>query len=183
MKQTTIDDYIDEVQKEFNSLTKEEIRLILTHATRFFYEACLDGCDVMLSNRKMGLLYCGKAFISGLDFEKYWFVKYIRKHRLLWKQRMPDYNGKYYMGLTEEEFQENKDKLFGDTPTIIKLSRPMMLSKIKEEVFAYRSNRHLFSLDIEDEREFTITVDQLNSKDLCYIGKITADMKIEPVKK
>lgn len=81
------------------------------------------------------------------------------------------WNGLYYFGLTEEEYQKYipKDKS-GRIKNKIKFT-DIWLYKICEEWFNDRKIRYVYSVPIKEEQGLTIHLDELETRNISLVAK------------
>lgn len=140
MKVKTIDEYYEQMYKEYPEVPKQDIKRILQYGYKSLYLANSYGGDVILSRNKFQI-YFGKLFKDALDHFIYYQRKLITKLRILYKRNKTPWNGYYYFGLTEQKYEAYKAQ-------IKKRGRPkkwftfekVLLRKIYNECFVADSN-------------------------------------------
>lgn len=179
MKFTNIDDYVDKVAEKFPTIPKKSIRRILEFGSRSFYANTYYGGDILLKSPYF-TLYCGNVHNNNMTFYRYWILKYKIKYRILYIRRKKIYDGYYYFGLTEENYQAYKQHLRSKTKRRQKITfKDLYTFKLLEECILWRHYEHFFRIPIKEEGRFVIKFDELTTRDAEYIGKRTGDQTIE----
>lgn len=105
-KETTIEDYIPIIQKEFPEATIKDVRVILTYMWRQVYKAQVSKCTVLISGQNPRVwFYMGKVFGSSLRTYRYYRMKMIMKQKWFYKHEKPAWDGYYYTALTTAEYR------------------------------------------------------------------------------
>lgn len=103
-KETTIDDYVPLLKEQYPDLDESDIKKILQYGWRMIYMANISGCDMLISSQKHNFwFYIGNLRKDSIKHFSYYKQKLIRKIRFLYYRLKPEYDGYYYMGLSEEE--------------------------------------------------------------------------------
>lgn len=101
------DDYIEKLQELYPDVNKNDIKKIIEFGWRMFYFYNLCGCDVVIKNNKKNLwMYSGKLFYDSLQYYNYYKNKLRMKIRVLFRKKKIQWDGYYYTGLTEEEYNQ-----------------------------------------------------------------------------
>lgn len=102
-----VNDYLEEVNKEFPFLDKSDIQIILNYGFRKLYQFNLAGCDTLIKSTKYKLwFYVGELQKNPIKHFRYYKKKMIRKVRFTYINRKIEWSGYYYIGLTEEEYNQ-----------------------------------------------------------------------------
>ncbi len=176
-----IGDYYDKVQEKFPDINKKEIEKILNYGMRSFYMHNLYGADVLLKSRYF-TLYSGKIFDSNLVFYKYWRLKNKIKLRIKYKRNKERYNGEYYFGMTDKEF-ENYNSQFssrGRRRQKVKLEH-VYAYKILEECILDRAKKHFFLIKYPEDMGFTWYRKEAETRNIQYIYKRNSKNQIESI--
>lgn len=142
---TKLEDYLDDLQARFPSISRTQLRRICTYGFKMFYLYTKWGADIYVRSPDI-VLYSGKIMPEGLR-AKYKLIKSSIKARLQYKQRKTIWDGYYYMGFTEELYKEYADKIKRkrkkDTPIIFK---NMYIFKVLEEAKLFPSFRYIIRI-------------------------------------
>ena len=139
-------DYIDQVREKFPTLSKGEINTVLKYGFRMFASLNMSGLDTFHRNFNF-VAYVGKFFNDGLTFYHYWRLKYKKKLRYLYRKKKTIYDGYYYFGLTEKEYQAYLAQINTKGNRRQKFYFPYVYGyKIKEEAFLDRYRRYFFKV-------------------------------------
>lgn len=144
-------DYIDEVNEKFPSLSKHEIKQILNYGLKMFNTCHRNGLDT-INITSYYTMYTGKLFNDDFTHYHYWRLKYKRKLRFLYRRQKTIYDGHYYFGMTEKEFEyyQSQKKNRGTRRQVFHY--PYMFAyKIKEEAFADRGRKYFFIVDYPED--------------------------------
>lgn len=100
-----VDDYVPKLQEMFPHIKPQVIKRIVSYGWRMFYLYNMRGCDTLFESTKYKLwFYCGDLMNNSLKFFNYYKRKLRRKIRELFKRNKREWDGYYYTGLTEEEY-------------------------------------------------------------------------------
>lgn len=173
MKLKYIEDYYDQIRERFPLLDNSDIEKILKRGFQKLYTVCNYGADAHFSSKKFSMsLYFGKYFKPYTEmYWKYVNIKHRIKCRIKYFSKKPVWNGLYYFGLTEEEYQKYipKDKS-GRIKNKIKFT-DIWLYKICEEWFNDRKIRYVYSVPIKEEQGLTIHLDELETRNISLVAK------------
>jgi len=143
MKQTTYKDYLDKVYDEFPDVDKASVRMIVRHGLSRIGIFRLNCMDIFLYNNMEQLYYYfGEVMLKEDRFKLRKAIKLRTKIRLIYKLAKVPHDGYYYFGLTEEEYQKQKDKPIIDEVKVY---------RIYEECKIYRLRKHFFRVKLEEE--------------------------------
>ncbi len=181
MKLTTCDKYYDKIIERWPELTYKQVDKIIKHGLSSLYLYNLYGGDVLLKSPDY-TMYFGKLFKEGGIFYKYWQIKWKIKLRIKYKKAKTKYDGYYYFGLTEEEFQtyKNKIKPTGRRRKKFEFKR-IVLYKILDECFLHKELKHIFRIKYPEDCGFTMFKENWTARDFDYIYKRNKDNLIEPI--
>jgi len=173
-------DYYGKVKERFPDLSSTEIKKIVDFGLKSFYRHNLIGGDVLLKSRDI-IVYSGKVFASNLVFYHYWRIKHKIKLRFKHRSEKPKFNGEYYFGLTQREFEEYCGN-FKNKKTNPKLSfKNVYLYKILDECFLDRAKRHFFVYYITQDLGYSHFIKELETKKYKYTHKRNDKNEIEPI--
>ena len=139
--------YYKQVKERFPMLSEKQIDKIIKYGLRSFFAHNKFGGDVLLkSNYYTG--YVGRLFINMKWFAIYYVNKMKLKLRIKYKRSKTVFNGKYYFGFKEHEYQE----WFGGSKRKHKiLNFPYIkIYKLYDECALYKPD-YIFEFDHEDE--------------------------------
>lgn len=144
-------DYIEEVQKKFPSLSHQEIKQILNYGFKMLNVCHRNGMDT-LHKAPYFTAYIGSLFNNNLKYYHYWRIKYKKKLRYLYKRYNTIFDGKYYFGLTEKEFEyyNSQKKKKGARRQMFHFLY-IYAYKIKEEAFIDRGRKYFFVIDYPED--------------------------------
>lgn len=107
MVQKTINDYYEQLYKEFPNVPKSDIKRILQYGWKQLYLHNSYGCDVVLQRGNFWM-YCGKLMKNSLEFFQYYKRKLKTKLRILYKRNKVQWDGYYYFALSQEAYEQYK---------------------------------------------------------------------------
>lgn len=174
-----VDDYVDRVHERFPTISKKSIKRILQFGMKSFYTHNLYGGDVLLKSPYF-TLYSGRMFKSNLIFYKYWKIKYKIKFRIKYKRDKKKYNGFYYFGMTEEQYQNYKSKIkkYGRKRHKFTFEK-FYAYKLLEECLLDRKYKHIFQFEFPEDVGFIFYKKEHSLKNFSYIAKRNSDKSIE----
>lgn len=105
-KDYTIHNYYDAIQSKFPKVSKEDIVKILNYGFKQLYLLNSYGGDVVINDTSGFWIYIGKLFKDSLQYYYYYARKLSIKLRILYRRYKIPWDGYYYFGLTESEYQK-----------------------------------------------------------------------------
>lgn len=171
IKDVTINDFVDDVQKVFNQFTVLEIKNILNHGFRRFYTGIKYGCNISIISRKyiQCLAFIGNLTLTPEKNIKEYSLRKDRKLRRIYKWNKPEFDGYYYIGLSGEGFEkwlyDNKDS------RTISVFNNIMSRRIKDELYYKNKQVHIFRYKIKKFKGYNYWIDNLKIKNLEYLGE------------
>lgn len=181
MNLVTCDKYYDKIIERWPELTYKQVDKIIKRGLNSLYLYNLYGGDVLLKS-PLYVMYFGKLFKNGGVFHNYWKIKWKIKLRIQYKKSKTKYDGYYYFGLTDKEFQEYKHKIkpTGKRRQVIHFDK-IVLYKILEECFIHKEYKHIFRIKYPEDCGFIMKKEKWAAKDFDYMYKRNKDNLIEPV--
>ena len=138
--------YYKQVKERFPCLSEKQIDKIIKYGLRSFFAHNKFGGDVLLkSNYYTG--YIGRLFMNMKFFAFYYVNKMKIKMRIKYKRAKTIFNGKYYFGFKESEYQQ----WFGyKKKKLKKICFPeLKIYKMYEECALHKPD-YIFEFDHED---------------------------------
>lgn len=106
MKITNINDYMDDLQKRFPTIHKSTLKRICTYGFQMFHMMTKWGADINLQSNSLKFkFYSGEWRKKELQ-TKYRMIKNAIKHRILYKLHKKAWDGYYYIGFSEREYEQ-----------------------------------------------------------------------------
>ena len=105
----TVKDYIPQLKEKFPYLSERDIRKIVEYGWRMIYRYTIYGCDINIkSNSNNFWFYLGYLTRDSVKHYNYYINKLRKKFRILYhsKYKKKDWDGYYYIGLTESELED-----------------------------------------------------------------------------
>lgn len=141
MIQKTIQDYYQEIYKEYPDIPESDIKRILQYGWKSLYLHNSYGGDVLL-NKKDFWFYSGQLMNDSLKYFSYYKRKIRVKLRVMYKRKHIPWDGYYYFALTENEYSEYlKQKNKRGRPRKKFTFNKVILYKIYDECNIAESNR------------------------------------------
>ncbi len=176
-----IEDYYDKIKEQFPELTEKQISQILTFGFQSFYLHTLYGGDI-LSKSPYLTVYCGKTFLDPQKFMQYRGLKLTTKLRVKYKKAKTQWDGYYYFGLTDEEFEYYKSQMKKSGRRRRKFHfKQITMFKILEELLSKRRFNHIFKIPYPLDVGFRHVREDVVTRNFEYILRRNKDGKMEPV--
>lgn len=170
--------YYDLVQQRWPELSHKQIDKIVKHGLLNLYMYNLYGADILLKTNDY-TMYFGKLFKSDLVFYKYWLIKWKIKLRMKYLKAKTKYDGYYYFGLTESEWEKYKEQK-KHRRTKMHFDQ-LMLFKIREECELHHQLKYIFRVPFPEDCGFRMYKKDWTTKGVEYIAKRNKDNTIEPI--
>lgn len=177
MIQKTIQDYYNDICKEYPSIPEQDIKRILLYGWKSLYLHNSYGGDVVL-NKQGFWFYSGQLMNDSIKYFQYYKRKMRVKLRVMYKRKNISWDGYYYFALTSNEYNEylNQKNKKGRPRKYFTFNR-VILYKIYDECNISESNRvAIFRMPMIVEQGFTIYKEQL------YTDKAELILVREPLK-
>lgn len=161
MKLTGYKDYIDEVYNEFPDVDKASIRSIVRHGLGMLHFFQRNGHDTYLNNnREDKYYYFGD---TSHDMQKRWAIslkKTRKKMRLVHSLKKIPFEGVYYFGLTDEQYEQHLKGLPIDL---------VFMYRLEEETKIKKANTHFFKEKVEGVRSWKLRKENYETTNAEYI--------------
>ena len=142
----TIYDYIDVLYKIDDTLTKEELILILTYGWKRYIKYYNLGIDICIIDKNF-FFYNGKLSVDSLKHYLYYVSKLKKKIRYLYNKRdNSNWDGYYYFVLSDDKYKEYLSQIHvtGPKRKIFKLGKIRMYKSLEECMVDNGSKSHFF---------------------------------------
>ena len=181
MEIVNVEKYYDKIQEKFPGLTKKQIDRIVKFGMRSYYNHNLYGGDV-LNKSPYFTMYTGKLFGNNVLFYQYWIIKNRIKLRIKYKRNKTKYDGYYYFGLSESEFEEfqKQFKKTGRKKKTVTFEK-IYAYKIKDECLLNNRYKHIFKIAYPVDMGFTLKLNNYTTRNFKYIFKRNKDNTIQPI--
>lgn len=104
---TNVATYLSQLYEQYPLVPKEDIKRIVEYGWRMLYYYNLRGCDTLISSKKHNYwFYCGELTRNPIKHFNYYKRMLRRKLRILYIKSKKEWDGYYYIGLTDSEYQE-----------------------------------------------------------------------------
>lgn len=111
MKITTLDDYIEDLHNRFPTIHKSVLKKICIYGFRMFHLTERWGACSFITNKDPDFkLYTGKFKHGSSISSKYKIIQNTLKVRIKYKLKKTAWNGYYYLGLSESQWKNYKDR-------------------------------------------------------------------------
>lgn len=102
----SVNDYLPELIKQFPTVPPADIKRAVEYGWRMLYYYNLRGCDTIINSTKHKYwMYCGQLTCNSLKHFNYYRMMLRRKLRVLYVKKVKEWDGYYYIGLTEDEYK------------------------------------------------------------------------------
>ena len=107
MQIKTINDYYDIMYSKFPDVPKDDIKKILNHGWKAFYQMNSVGADVSTADKDF---WCYVGFLqkNSLKYFRYYIKKLVLKLRIMGKRTKVPWNGYYYFALSDSQYEAYK---------------------------------------------------------------------------
>ena len=171
-----LDDYLDIMQEKYPKISRSELKRIIEHGFNIYTALQKKGADVVVGNHRF-TAYCGKMFLDDVKRAYYNTIKHRIKLRLQHRYNQEIYNGEYYFGLTEAEFNYYQSQIKSKRRSKIHF-RNIQLYKIKEECFLEKSKKHFFKLYYPIDVGWSFNLSEISTRNFEYFAKRDTQNKI-----
>lgn len=164
--QKTIQDYYNDIYKEYPGIPEQDIKRILQYGWKSLYLHNSYGGDVLL-NRQGFWFYTGQLMNDSIKYFNYYKKKMRIKLRVMYKRKKIEWDGYYYFALTQNEYDEYlKQKNKKGRPKKYFNFSKVILYKIYDECNISESNRvAIFKVPFSADFGFTIYKEQFKTSE------------------
>lgn len=170
---TQLKDYLDQIYAEFPDLPQKTIVGILEHGYRDFYTLNNRGADIIIRNTRLYpfTAYFGKLFLNEDLRARYFMLKYKIKVRLKYQleRRTKPWDGYYYFGLTQEEYDKLIPKKSGRIKQKIDFGK-RVICKAKRESCFLQKIKYVYRIPWPQEETMIIFLDKLETRNIELVG-------------
>ena len=176
-----IEDYYDKVKEKYPELTEKQISRILTYGFQSYYLHTIYGGDI-LSKSPYLTVYCGKCFVDPKKFGYYRAIKKAIKLRVKYSRARTQWDGYYYFGLDDEEFEYYKSQMKKSGRRRQKFHfKKLLLYKILDELLITKRYSHIFKMPYPIDVGFLHNREDVVTRNFEYILRRNKDKQWEPV--
>jgi hypothetical protein len=175
-----LEDYLDIIKDKYPHISGTELKKILEHGFNTFYNLTKRGADIQIHNRSY-TAYCGKMFLDDHKRVLYNNIKSRIRLRLNYKYAQEVYNGIYYFGLSEAEWEFYNSQITSKRRNKIKFLN-LKLYKIKEECFLDKSKIYFFELNYPIDVGWSFSKEEIKTRNFRYFAKRDEKGKIINIK-
>lgn len=109
---TRVNDYLPALEEQFPTVPREDIKRAVEYGWRMFYYYNLRGCDTLISSSKYRYwFYSGELTCDSIKHFNYYRRMLRRKLRVLYSKKVKEWDGYYYIGLTDGEYNSMMEAL------------------------------------------------------------------------
>ena len=161
----SVNDYLPELIAQFPTVPPEDVKRAVEYGWRMLYYYNLRGCDTLISSTKYRYwFYCGQLTRDSIKHYNYYRRMLRRKLRVLYSKKVKEWDGYYYIGLTEDEYKSVVKSTTGrgrKKKNFIILPSPSLQIKLTKEISGI-INVRLFIINPEHTAtmEIAYTFDQ-----------------------
>lgn len=136
---TTVKTYLPRLQEQFPSVPLEDIRRAVEYGWRMLYYYNLRGCDTLInSTTHKYWFYCGELTKNSMKHFNYYKRMLRRKLRVMYSKKTKIWDGFYYIGLTDAEYNQLNKKGPGRKKQLFTFYNKLLL-KSYDEAYVYYS--------------------------------------------
>ena len=161
-----VKDYVDKVQEEFPIFTKQEITKILSYGLKQYAWVNKMHADVllMINGKQKSIAHCGMLGYDSLKHYWRFLTKNRMKERALFKLRHEEWDGYYYIGLTQEQHEGLKKHKKYIT------FKNVFLTKLKKELYHLPFVKHIWRIPYLDDCGWRFFKTTVKSDKAEYLG-------------
>lgn len=137
------------------------------------------GAPMLLKSSNEFSVYFGKTFNDDSLYAKYYRLKKKLKLRLLYTAKKPIWDGYYYFGLNEEEYQKYIPEKNGRFKQKIKFDI-IHCYKIYEEAFVCKSTKYVFRLKLNEDRGIAFSEENFETRNIELCAKRDSKGEMKP---
>lgn len=161
-----LDDYLDKVCEKHSRIKRKDIKRILEYGFRMFDGIIRNGGDIYIRDHRFW------ASVERYSFDNLSECKYIsRKQRIKlrnkYKLHHEKFDGIYYVGIPDAEFELLKKKITKEKKVTLNNVR---FFKIKEEAYSWTLNDHFLKIYYPIDRGFEFFKDSITIDHYKYIA-------------
>lgn len=160
------------VKEKFPQLTQLEIERIVLHGFRRMHSAIKYGCSITINVRKYinCVMHIGMITLDPKRQIKFFAQRMGKKLRKLEGWKRPEFDGYYYLTLSESKFEE-WCQLNKTSRCIIKF-RNIMAYRLAEELYYKNSHSYLFRFKVDKFHSWRFWKEELNLRQVDYLGEV-----------
>lgn len=181
MQQKTIQDYYENIYKQYPNIPHNDIKRILQYGWKQLYLHSSYGGDVLI-NQKGFWFYCGKLMNDSVQYFNYYKRKMIVKLRIMYRRKKIQWDGFYYFALTEKQYQQYMElKKKRGRPRKKFTFQKVILYKIYDECNISESNRvAIFRIPIGIDFGLTLYKEELTT-DSAELVQVRTPLKFKDI--
>ena len=153
----TVNDYLEQIQEKFPSLSESEIRSIMKFGFRIYGYANRRGADVLIKS-DMGTkitAFTGELGRCALKNYTKGLFKWRIKERILYSFRNTEWDGYYYFGVMDEKHDVLLNQLDNKKAKYVKLNH-VFCYKVLKEIYHDHAVDHIYRLSYPDDVGYKI---------------------------
>lgn len=164
-----INDYLPKLQEKYPKISLTELKKILEYGFNNYFYLTNKGADIQIGSR-VYTAFCGKMFLD--DYKRVLYNNAKRRIKLRLQYRYADeiYDGKYYFGLSEAEYDFFKSQIKSKRRSKIAFYN-LKLHKIKEECYLDKSKVYFFELHYPVDVGWCFILDEIKTRNFKYFAK------------
>lgn len=171
-KDVILEDFIDDVHKKFDKLTRAEVKRLLIHGFRRLHSVMKFGCAVTINTTKFSNCY---AYIGNLTLNpekqiRDYSIRRDRKLRKIEAWKKLEFNGHYYIGLNPnalDEWVKNNKK----SRTLVTFNN-VFVRKIQKELYYKYKHVFIFRVEVKKFKGWSFWAEKITSRNTKYIGQV-----------
>lgn len=169
--------YYKQIKERFPYLSEKQIDKIVKYGLRSFFAHNKLGADILLKSNYY-TAYVGRLYNKMDLFARYWAFKMRIKLRIKYRRSKVPFNGKYYIPLTQEEynkyFPRNGRKKF--------VFNNVTIYKLYEECALYKPD-YILEIDYPEDLGFVKKLKTHTTRNVRLYAKKNKDGQVTPVNK
>lgn len=167
-----VNDYLEEIQEKFPSLSQSEIRKIVTFGFRMYTYVNKRGADVLIKSDGGTKITAMTGYLTNDSLKHYTrgLFKWRMKERIMYGLKNKKWDGYYYFGMTDENHHLLTDQLNRKAKRIVNLDH-VFCYKVLDEIYHDHSVDYIYKLKYPDEVGYKIYFKKFKEKkvDIEYV--------------
>lgn len=162
---TTVKTYLPRLQEQFPSVPLEDIKRAVEYGWRMLYYYNLRGCDTLInSTTHKYWFYCGELTKDSMKHFNYYKRMLRRKLRVMYSKKVKTWDGFYYIGLTDAEYNQLNKKGPGRKKQLFTFYNKLLLKSYDEAYVYYSWSKYIIKFQYITDLGYSYFKSELQCK-------------------